>query len=72
MDRGYNPTKFIKLFAGRGNAERQVKQMFRTNLGPPCRVATGVNAASAAFKRYVLIENPVIPSQTWLAQAGRL
>jgi hypothetical protein len=72
MDRGYTPQQFNTLFDGRSNADRQVKQMFPTNLGPPCSVAAGVNAAAAAYKRYVLIENPVIPSQTWLAQAGRL
>ena len=28
MVRGHTPPQFITLFAGRGNADRQVKQMF--------------------------------------------
>jgi hypothetical protein len=33
MDRVYTPQQFITLFAGRGNADRQVKQMFASEFG---------------------------------------
>jgi hypothetical protein len=28
MDRGYNAQQFITLFVGRGNSDKQVEQMF--------------------------------------------
>jgi len=33
MDRVYTPQQFITLFAGRGNEDRQVKQMFASEFG---------------------------------------
>ena len=51
MDRSYTPQQFIKLFAGSSNADRQVTQMVASECWPPCRVAAGVNAVAAAYKR---------------------
>jgi hypothetical protein len=33
MDKSYTPQQFITLFAARGNADRQVKQMFASEFG---------------------------------------
>jgi len=50
MDRGYTPKQFISVFDA-CNADTPVERFSISNLGPKYRVAAGVDAAAAAYKR---------------------
>jgi len=48
MYRGYNPQQYITLFASRGNADRQLNQMFASEFGATMPLGGWGNAAASA------------------------
>jgi len=50
MVRGYTPKQFVALFDA-CNSEQKFKGMFASEFRADCRVADGVNAVAAAYKR---------------------
>ena len=51
MDRGYTPQQFTTLFAGMGNADRQVEHMFASEFGATTPRGGWGQCAAAAYKR---------------------
>jgi len=72
MDRGYTPQQFITLLAGRNNADRQVTQVFASEFGATLPRGGWCQCCRSYIEKVGTFENPVIPSLTFLVQAGML
>jgi len=69
---GLHPQQFITLFDGIGTADRQIKQMFASKFGAILPRGGWGQCWRSYIQRVGTSENPVIPSLTSPAQAGRL